>query len=594
MRIALTLLLAAVVLFPLMANAIDVSGDQWGTWTKENSPYNVVGEIRVPPESTLVIEPGVLVDFQGHYKFIVDSLATLLAVGTESDSIFFTCDTLANPDRWHGIRFIHADSNSQISYCRLEYGMATGSDEWDRYGGAIFCYFSSPVITYNAICGNWAVFDGGAIFCSYSSPTVGNNTISSNYTSGCGGGINCGFSSPAIDNNTITGNRCHVFGGGICCWYYSPTISNNLISGNFAGAEGGGICCLLNSTPRISNNTINANSAGRGGGIFCYDSSPTVTNTILWGDTAPNGPEIYVSSGNPTVTYCDVQGGWPGEGNIDADPMFVGPHNDDFYLRWHSPCINAGDPSLTDPDGTCSDMGAFYFNLAVLGIVEVYPHYEPIVIPPQGGDIGYDGGVLNLSRGDLTVDIWARAFVPGLSRPQRIWRYSGITIPAGDSLIRPNLSESVPGFAPAGDYTFVTYIGDFPSSIIDSSYLYFSKQEGRYTSDGRYNWQTLKGWFDGDVPSKESGLPSHYALSQNYPNPFNAATSINYQLAADRYVKLEVYNLLGQRVATLVESKEHSGYRSVVWDASTVSSGIYFYKLTAGDYTETRSMMLVK
>jgi hypothetical protein len=65
-------------------------------------------------------------------------------------------------------------------------------------------------------------------------------------------------------------------------------------------------------------------------------------------------------------------------------------------------------------------------------------------------------------------------------------------------------------------------------------------------------------------------------------------------LPVHSHVKLEVYNTLGQKVATLVDSKQQAGYRSVVLDASEVSSGLYFYKLTAGDFTETKRMMLVK
>jgi len=94
--------------------------------------------------------------------------------------------------------------------------------------------------------------------------------------------------------------------------------------------------------------------------------------------------------------------------------------------------------------------------------------------------------------------------------------------------------------------------------------------------------------------SPETYLPGSYFLVHNYPNPFNASTVIDYQLPVDCYVKLEIYNLFGQKVATLVDSKQQAGYRSSVWDASAASSGIYFYKLTAGDYTETRRMMLVK
>ena len=99
-----------------------------------------------------------------------------------------------------------------------------------------------------------------------------------------------------------------------------------------------------------------------------------------------------------------------------------------------------------------------------------------------------------------------------------------------------------------------------------------------------------------EVPRSETErpLPTLTVLSQNYPNPFNASTIIDYQLAAGGHVKLEVYNLLGRKVATLVDEGQEAGYKSVNWDASGVSSGLYFYKLTAGDCTETRRMMLVK
>ena len=89
-------------------------------------------------------------------------------------------------------------------------------------------------------------------------------------------------------------------------------------------------------------------------------------------------------------------------------------------------------------------------------------------------------------------------------------------------------------------------------------------------------------------------MPTQFALRQNYPNPFNARTVINYQLPLDGCVKLEVYNLLGQKVATLVDEKQGAGSRSVVWDAANVSSGLYLYKLTAGDFSETERTMLVK
>ena len=91
-----------------------------------------------------------------------------------------------------------------------------------------------------------------------------------------------------------------------------------------------------------------------------------------------------------------------------------------------------------------------------------------------------------------------------------------------------------------------------------------------------------------------SNVPERFLLSQNYPNPFNAATTIYYQLPFEAHVKLQVYNLLGEKVITLVDEKQETGYKSIRWDASKVSSGLYFYRLTAGDFTETRRMILVK
>jgi immune inhibitor A len=88
--------------------------------------------------------------------------------------------------------------------------------------------------------------------------------------------------------------------------------------------------------------------------------------------------------------------------------------------------------------------------------------------------------------------------------------------------------------------------------------------------------------------------PEEFALQQNYPNPFNPTTVINYLLPIDSYVKLKVYNLLGQEVATLVDGEQLAGYHEAVWDASAVPSGVYYYKLHAGNFTEVKKMLLVR
>jgi hypothetical protein len=88
--------------------------------------------------------------------------------------------------------------------------------------------------------------------------------------------------------------------------------------------------------------------------------------------------------------------------------------------------------------------------------------------------------------------------------------------------------------------------------------------------------------------------PTKYTLHQNAPNPFNPTTSIRYDLPDDNFVTLRVYNSLGQEVATLVNEFQSGGFKSVTWNAENVPSGLYFYRLTAGSYTEVKKMLLMK
>ncbi len=94
-------------------------------------------------------------------------------------------------------------------------------------------------------------------------------------------------------------------------------------------------------------------------------------------------------------------------------------------------------------------------------------------------------------------------------------------------------------------------------------------------------------------------LPKEFALRQNAPNPFNPSTSISYDLPKACNVQLDIYNVLGQQVKTLVSGYQEAGSQSIIWDGtnhvgSSVASGIYFYRITAGDFSATKKMMMLK
>jgi hypothetical protein len=89
-------------------------------------------------------------------------------------------------------------------------------------------------------------------------------------------------------------------------------------------------------------------------------------------------------------------------------------------------------------------------------------------------------------------------------------------------------------------------------------------------------------------------MPKEYALSQNYPNPFNPSTQIEFAVPRETHVRLEVYNLLGEKITTLVDEVRQAGYHQVRFSAEQMSSGFYLYRLSTNEYTTIRKMMFVK
>ncbi len=298
---------------------------------------------------------------------------------------------------------------------------------------------------------------GGGIYCYEASPTIKNNVVSGNRGVSKGGGIYCYQCSPIITDNIVEDNFADDYGGGICCWdSSSPTIARNVIAGNTTPGHGGGIHLDVECDPLVTNNTIANNQAGlSGGGISAYYNCRfEIANAILWANEAPTHKEIDNSGGSTvTVSYSDIDGGWPGTGNLDADPLFVDPVGGDHHMKHDSPCKNTGDNSASarpskdfeaDPRIAESrvDIGADEFHPHLYSIGKVMPgetieikivgesHASPITLgegtgiqePPQStpyGDLYLDWPIERFSLGPIPQDgiLVRRAPVPPDAQP---------------------------------------------------------------------------------------------------------------------------------------------------------------------------------
>jgi parallel beta-helix repeat protein len=245
-------------------------------------------------------------------------------------------------------------------------------------GGGIYNIYSSPSLTKCFFVQNVAR-DGGGMFNHDDSAPVLTDCVFSANEAYVGGGMMNQYSSPILADCTFSGNTAS--GGGAIYEYNSPTTATNCtFEGNTAWNWGGGLFVFGHISPTLTNCTFYGNSAGISGGAVYY-GSPILKNCILWGDTPD---EIDATA---AVTYSDIQGGYAGQGNINANPLWVDPANGDFHLAAGSPCIDAGtndapylppydfegDPRVMDGDGdgdAIVDMGVD----EVLGPVEATMH----------------------------------------------------------------------------------------------------------------------------------------------------------------------------------------------------------------------------
>ena len=355
-------------------------------------------------------------------------------------------------------------------------------------GGLALFRVDGPVLNNVTIKDNTATTKGGGIVSYKSTMTIKESIVSNNSSFHRGGIYAWGDATPEwggvggnlviedciVTGNVVTGNH----GGGIAIYVVDEVIiKRTAVVDNHANNGIGGILVEF-SDVTLENITVSGNSSTYGGSIGVGEGgNVNLTNSILWGNTdgteEVDGEVLLELDGSLTSYYNDIEGGYGGFANIDADPLFTNPDSGDFTLQQGSPCIDAGTADLdwdgiediTDYFGSAPDMGAYEYFIA------------------------------------LGVD--------------------------------------------------------------------------------------------------NDGLPTSYMIHQNYPNPFNPVTTLRYDLPEDALVNIAIYDMMGRQIRTLISTQHSAGYKSVQWNAtndagSPVSAGLYFYMIQAGDFKQTKKMMLVK
>ena len=331
---------------------------------------------------------------------------------------------------------------------------------------------------------------GGGMFNDSSNPTVINCTFSGN-SANYGGGMYNWSGSPTVINCVFNGNSAPAgeypgCGGGMYNGSNSAIIINSTFIGN-TGSYGGGMFNYYSGSPTITNCTFRGNLADYGGGMDNGNSSsPTINNCILWGNTAPYGPQIYnFDNSNPNITYSDVQGGTPGTGNINADPLFTGP--DDLRLQAGSPCIDAGnnsavptgvttdlagDPRFIDDPFTVDtgagtppivDMGAFEYNQRV-----EMPTFEP----DAGGYVSDLQVVIRCSTSEATIHYTTNGLTPT--------QYDTVIESGGSVLIAVEPATTLKARAFKDDWT----PSDVKTAVYYRSFIHYVSTTGSDDSNG--------------------------------------------------------------------------------------------------------------
>ena len=508
-----------------------------GIWDIASSPYEIYCDIEIPDGETLSIEPGIEVIFMGQYYLNVQGC--LNANGSEDENLVFK----ANDESigWLGINFVDtpiSNPPSVINYCTIQDGNAKSWDGINLY--------------------TWI---GGGVYVENFSKLDISNSFFTNNVAGAGSAIGCNGSSPTIIDNTFRGNRAGYddtsgYATIECRYGSSPKIWNNLIEQNWiiAGEYGAGsaIRLLDQSNASIKNNIIRENyidsrdNQTEGIVMYIHTSDPFIMNNLIYDNYVY--PEFASGEGGALWFYQST-------GKI----------------------INN-----TIKTNKASDGAALFFK-------ESSPDFHNNII--RGNESGYSGDNIHLHDSACDPNFYHNNIEGGLSS------FGGYGVDSLTGAWINNIDED-PQYEDQGNGIIFDLATDSP--CIDTGSLEYLTDITMEELDLLGNVRIFGANIDmGAVEANDTGIsnvitPSTCILEQNYPNPFNPSTMINFSLLNDQNVKLRVLNINGQEINLLLDSKLSAGNHQIKFDASRLTSGIYFYQIETNDFITQKKMILCR
>jgi hypothetical protein len=358
--------------------------------------------------------------------------------------------------------------------------------------------------------------------------------------------------------------------------------SNCILRNNFifqAYGDGYGAVVASQSQYVSQNNTLVSNSIGYAN----LSSDGIVSNDIVYGSSNA----VYLD-GNSTiqVSYSDIEGGWEGVGNIDANPLFCNPDSGDYTLAENSPCVGTGENG--------ANMGAFGVGCGIQ-VDWDFSLSEPMIEVMGTDNVWNPGDTISVEMDFCNNTDVAHNYYPG------------VTIESDSSLTSLH-SGHIWFYAMVADECHAISWGAIANtSIISDTIVEFRaypealncQNQPEYCIDGDTLTFEIPIVVQVVSTEPEHFIPEEFVLHQNYPNPFNPVTTLRYDLPENGHINITIYDMLGRQVKTLMDQTQDAGYRSIIWDATNdygkpVSAGIYLYQIQAGEYISTKKMVLLK